>query len=155
MKITLDTNVLPADDLISHAGASCEFSVVNVTAREVEGTSYQVHLKALGVIAETAVLDESRLDEAVWAGDEEDRFEDVLRVISSGSFPKPGARDALTDPQRNQLRDAMILAAHLRDRRDIFVTIDRKAFIDHGRREALEAAFATKIMTPEEFRAAI
>jgi hypothetical protein len=45
----------------------------------------------------------------------------------------------------------MILCAHVRQGRDIFVTNDRKGFIDHGRRESLQAAFETRIMTEAEF----
>lgn len=47
----------------------------------------------------------------------------------------------------------MVLAAHLREGRDIFVTDDAKGFIKNGRREALEREFSTRVMTQAEFRA--
>lgn len=45
----------------------------------------------------------------------------------------------------------MILCAHVRDRRDILVSNDARAFIKAGRRESIEATFATRIMTVREF----
>lgn len=45
----------------------------------------------------------------------------------------------------------MNLEAHVREKRDIFVTADSKHFIRHGRREKLEALCSTRIMTVEEF----
>jgi hypothetical protein len=45
----------------------------------------------------------------------------------------------------------MIFEAHVRNRRDFFVTDDRRAFVNHGRRESLEAEFSTRILTPDEF----
>lgn len=153
MKVTLDTNILPADEIIRHAGDDYVFASVSVTAREVEGTSFEVHLEPLYPLAETAVFDESRWDEAAFSDD--DALERVLNIVSNGSFPKAGFRYSLTDRQTNQLRDAMIFATHVRDGRDIFVTVDSKAFIDHGRRECLEAEFATKIMTLDEFRTSL
>ena len=151
MKITLDTNVFPADDLIRAAAQGFEFATVSVSAREVAGTSIAVSLHFASTIAETAVFDESSWDECVWAGDEEP-LERLLLIIGGGSFPKQGSRNSLTKGQRNQLRDAMVLAAHLREGRDIFVTDDAKGFIFHGRREILEREFATRVMTQSEFR---
>ena len=56
IKITLDTDVLPADDLIEAAGGlDCEFAVVSVTRREVDGGSFAVYVDPLGGIHETAV----------------------------------------------------------------------------------------------------
>ncbi len=40
--MTLDTNVLPAEDLLEAArNLDCEFAVVSVTGREVEGTPFR------------------------------------------------------------------------------------------------------------------
>jgi hypothetical protein len=57
----------------------------------------------------------------------------------------------LTPGQHNQLRDALILEAHVREKRDIFVTTDTRAFVKHGRRARLEALCSTRIMTVDEF----
>jgi hypothetical protein len=45
----------------------------------------------------------------------------------------------------------MILEAHARDGRDVFVTRDRRGFINHGKREALQALCSTEIVHPDEF----
>jgi hypothetical protein len=88
----------------------------------------------------------------VFAGEsEEDCFETVLRIISNGSFPKPNAREDLTQGERTQLRDAMIFCTHVREGRDIFVTLDTKAFLRDGRKERLESLYKTRIMTRQQF----
>lgn len=74
-----------------------------------------------------------------------------MGIISDKGSPKQGQRDALTSGQRRQLRDAMIFCAHVRERREIFVTNDANAFIDEGRREKLERQFNTRIMKAAEF----
>jgi hypothetical protein len=150
-RITLDTNVVDTEGLTEAAQErGFELARVTVTDREVEGTSFQVHIIGLGEVAETAVWGESRWEHAVWASGESS-LEKILQIISNGSFPR--RRDSLTDGERRQLRDAMILEAHIRGGRDIFVTADHKAFIRDGRREQLEAAFKTQIMALEEFNA--
>jgi hypothetical protein len=101
-------------------------------------------------VREMAVLGEWRLGEAVLGGDEsQPMLEIILRVIGGGSFPPQ--RENLTRGERRQLRDAMILEAHYRDRRDVLVTEDAKAFINDGRREALETLCRTRIMRVDEF----
>ena len=106
-----------------------------------------------GPSPETLVLDESPLDSAVLGtSSAAHHLEQILTVISSGSFPNPGNRDNLTPGEGRQLRDAMILDAHSRVRRDIFVTKDEKGFIRKGRRGALEKLCSTRIMTPNEVR---
>ena len=58
MKVTLDTNILPADDLIaSILPGLFEFSIVSVTDREMGGSATQVNISN---IPETMVWDESR-----------------------------------------------------------------------------------------------
>lgn len=105
-----------------------------------------------GPIRETLVLDESRLGDAVLgAEDSADLMENILKVIAGGSFPRTGDRAHLSDGQRRQLRDAMILEAHTRHRRDIFVTKDERGFIRSGRRDDLQRLCSTRIMTPDEF----
>jgi hypothetical protein len=153
-KVTLDTNVLPADDLIQAARPfECEFAVVTVTAREVEGTPYEIHLAPCTTINETSVWGESKWGEAKWGSDVSgDTLDEILRIVSNGSFPRP--RTGLSDKQLRQLRDAMILEAHLRERRHIFVTGDTKAYVRHGRREKLAARFGVRIMLRQEFLSA-
>lgn len=72
----------------------------------------------LKVVRETAVFGESRWGEALFGGDADgDRYEQLLALLSSGGFPKPGQRDHLTEGQKHLQRDAMILAAHSREGR--------------------------------------
>lgn len=177
VKITFDTNVLPIEDLDSLVKDKLvELSVVSVTSRELEKHSLAVELKKLNEITETAVWDESRwgqakwgpviyetaivgesrLDESLVGSDKEvDVFEKLLEIISSGSFPKPGKRGNLSSGERRQLRDAMILTAHIRDGRDIFVTEDVKGFIGRNNeiKEKIESLFKTRIMRKQEFLA--
>ena len=47
----------------------------------------------------------------------------------------------------------MIFCAHVREKRDIFVTNDQRGFIRKQRRESLERAYSTKVMTKDEFMA--
>ncbi len=151
--ITLDTNTLPADDLrAALEPRGFDFAVVSVTDREVSGTSFAAFAASLRNVAEAAVWDESEWDKAVWGGQADGEcLERALAVISCGSFPPPAKRANLTAGHRRQLRDAMIFCAHVRERRDIFVTSDTTGFIDGGRREELAAQFATRIMTRAEF----
>jgi hypothetical protein len=149
---TIDTNVLPADDLIQLAKQK-GINVKVVSATHTEMSPGDPRLSDLEAIPETGVFGQSQFGICVFGGGEESSyFESVLQIITNGSFPKPGQRDQLNDAQRNQLRDAMILCSHARERRDIFVTDDRKGFIKHGRRDSLERILQTCIMTREEFR---
>lgn len=45
----------------------------------------------------------------------------------------------------------MILCAHVRAGRDILVTDDRRAFVDHGRRDEIAEVYRTWVMTSLEF----
>ena len=85
----------------------------------------------------------------MYGGTDDERLERIIAIISNGSFPKD--RNHLTGPQRNQFRDALILYAHVRERRDIFVSDDQRAFIRSDRRKLLETEFGTRIMTRGEF----
>lgn len=92
----------------------------------------------------------------VYASERDARtYEAILWVISSRGFPKPGHRAYLSKGLRNHLRDALILEAHVRHGRHIFVTADRRAFIRHGHREALQAVCRTTIVEPSELGAAV
>ena len=151
IKVTIDTDVLPADDLYQAAGdLDCDFAVVSVTEREMEGTRFTIHLNNIGSVPETGVYGEARFGQAVFAGEQSAQtLEQILRIISSNSFPR--SPSDLSEGQLHQLRDALILEAHIRDRRDIFITGDTRAFIRHGRREELRAAFGVRILTRSEF----
>jgi len=103
-------------------------------------------------IADMFVLGDSQIGTMVLASEMgADLLEQILRIISNGSFPKPGFRHHLTRGQRHQFRDALILASHVRERRDIFVSDDKRAFVNKGRREKLEDILGTRIMTAAEF----
>lgn len=155
-KITLDTNILPADDLRSALEPrGFNFAVVSVTERELGGSDLRVELQHLRAVEEPFVWGEGVWGKGLWGGkDDANRFERLLQVIGNYSFPPPGKREDLSAGQRRQLRDAMILTAHIRDGRDVFVTNDARAFINDGRRQKLVAEFGVRIMTRAEFVAA-
>lgn len=178
LRVTFDTNAVPANEEQEQRLRSAlkrrpaEIKVVSVTPRELENSSIQVKFEDL---PETAVWDETPWGGGVWGGKPvqevfalgESRletgvlggsgageaFEEILQIISNKSFPASGKRSQLSDGQRRQLRDAMIFEAHVRDRRDIFVSNDVKAFGRAGeqRRADLEKRFETRIMTLNEF----
>jgi hypothetical protein len=145
--VTIDTNILPADDLVAAVPpGKFEFSVVSVTDREGGGPS------SVDQVVETGVWDESSWSKAAWADSADgDCLEQVLAIVSARSFPQPDLRGSLTDGQRRQLRDAMIFCAHVRAGRHIFVTNDERGFVRGGRRQQLEQMFASRIMTRSEF----
>lgn len=153
MRVTLDTSVFPAEQAVTDgAKQGVRFCRVSVTDREVEGSSFEVHLKPLEEVPESFVLDESLIGKGVLAGAERAAdLDEILEVISNGSFPRD--RSNLTNGQRRQLRDAMILEAHCRSGGEVFVTEDRKAFIRGGRRQMLQELLGTRICTLDEFAA--
>lgn len=152
---TLDTNVFPAADLVRCAESlGIAAAVISVSRREVEGSTLEEELSALESIPEVAVWGDSRWDEAEWGSDDDSEcLERALALVSNGGFPEGTQREALSQGQCRQLRDAMILCAHVLAGRDVLVSNDRRAFVNNGRREAIEAAFATRVMTAEEFEA--
>lgn len=174
-KVTLDTNLLDKDKLSIIqkvvVGKSIEIVVVSVTEREIRGTNIKLPFVQIletgvwdesewgssvwgGSLNETFVLGESQLGNAVLGSDKiADLLEELLKVITNGSFPKRGNRDSLTPGQKRILRDAMILEAHCREKCDIFVSNDKKAFIgkDGELRKKLESLCSTKILTFDEF----
>ncbi len=150
--VTFDTTVDPDGQVVHLARAmGLNLAVVSVTNREAEGSSFEVTLKSLDAIPETGVWDESRWDDSVGGEAEVDgkRLEQILAIITSGSFPTE--REGLTKNQQHQLRDAMIFETHVRKSRDLFVTDDKKAFVNHGRRQLFEREFQTRILTSAEF----
>jgi hypothetical protein len=170
LRVTLDTKVLDSQGLetLSHAANDQPIEIAVVTVSERESGRPFVEFRTLlegavwdesewrravgsGPIKETLLLDESRLGGAVLGSDTRaDLLDSILTIITNGSFPKRGERDQLSDPQRRQLRDAMILEAHARHQRDIFVTKDERGFIRNGRRAQLEQLRATRILTNDE-----
>lgn len=149
--VTLDTDVFPADELMDLArGLNFSFARVTVTDRETSGTSFESQLIGLEQLLEPAVWGESNWGEAVWT-EEGSRLEEILQVISNRSFPRN--RASLSKGHLHQLRDAMILDAHVRENRDIFVSNDSTAFMNEGRRELLQKRLQTVILTKEEFEA--
>jgi hypothetical protein len=152
-RATIDTNVFPAEALMARAReAGIEVVAVSVSAREVRGSSLEEEVAEIAVLLESAVWSESTWDNAVWPSeDDEADLEKALQILSNGSFPPRDRRAKLPPGQLRQLRDAMILCAHVRARRDVLVSNDAKAYIKAGRREALEAAFTTRVMTVVEF----
>lgn len=182
LRVTIDTNVLDADKVerigTAVEGLDVEIKTTTVTLREdgraappappssppvaETGVVYDeshydsgaIYAGGGGVIYETWVLGESPLGSAVLGDDDApSRFEAILHVIGTASFPKLGLRDSMTPGQKRQLRDAMILEAHAREGRDVLISDDRKGFIgkDGENRRRLEALCATKIMTVDEF----
>jgi len=155
LKITLDTNTFPLERAMAAATRiRADVVVTTVTAREVHGTKFEPELSTLKLLPETWVLGESPLGTAV-LGSEADTacYEQALRIVSNGAFPRPGARDALSDGQRRQLRDAIIFCAHVREKRDILVSDDIAAFGGEGspQRQQIEALGKTRVMTLPEF----
>jgi hypothetical protein len=174
--VTVDTNILDEDKLAcikeAATGLPIEFSLVTVTERERPGSAAALQVKS--TLLETMVWDESDWDSCTWGGPipettvigewplgqavlgaegEKDLLESVLQVISNGSFPKVGDRDNLTAGQRRQLRDAMILEAHVREQHDILLSDDTRAFGGDGSdlRAKLEYLCGTRIMGADEF----
>lgn len=150
---TLDTNVFPAEALVQRAARlGIEAAVITVSRREVEGSTLDEEVSALESIAETGVFGESRYGEPVFGSQSDaECLERALELLSNRAFPRIGNRERMTNGQRRQLRDAMILCAHVRSKRHLLVSNDRKAFVNKGRREAIAATFCARVMTVAEF----
>jgi hypothetical protein len=146
--LTFDTTTKPDEPLVLKAiEAGWDVAFASVSPREAAGKNFEVSL-----VPELGVWDESGWGDARWAdGSSSECLERILAIVSNGSFPKN--RNRLTDGQLHQLRDAMILEAHVAAQRQVFVTDDRKAFLKGGRREQIEALFQTRLRTSHEFAA--
>jgi hypothetical protein len=153
--VTFDTNVFPAEPLVGRARRlGMVVATTSVSRREVEGSSLEEEIRAFELVVEGMVFGESRWGEAMLTKPEESAcLERMLALLSNGAFPARGRRDDLSHGQRRQLRDAMILCAHVRERRDLFVSNDRRAFVDGGRRKAIEGELGIRVMTVAEFEA--
>jgi hypothetical protein len=177
LRVTIDTNVLDKEKIarIQEAAAGLDVELAFTTVAERERPGSVLEFVVTDQVRDTMVWGEGRWDEAVWGGpvyesailgesvvglavlggdDSASRLEGILRVVGSGSFPKPGQRDNLNRGERNQLRDAIALEAHARKGRDVFVSDDVTAFGrsgDDARRQRLEGLCQTRIVTVDEF----
>lgn len=151
--VTFDTNLVDDQRLLTAAQrAGFKVAHTSVTDRELSGSGVASAEGRKAQLFETGLVGESVAGMFVPGAEHEStNLEAILDVISSGSFPRGENREHLSNGQRRQLRDAMILSTHVRERREIFVTNDRRGFVDNGRREFFEEQFGTKIMTGEEF----
>lgn len=89
-KVTFDTNAKPTDRVVEAAiAAGCYVTYASVSLREAGDTDFEVELKKYDRVPELAVWDESDWNEARWADEpSSERLENILNVISNGSFPK-------------------------------------------------------------------
>lgn len=152
--VTVDTNVLPLESLARKAlEKGYRIFLACTSDREADGCIGILPGVEIMRIPGPVVWGETRVeDQAFWALDGDSaRFDRLLEVISSGGFPRTGAKAPLTKGQHRQLRDAMVFFAHIRAGHSIFVSNDTKGFINCGRRKLLEAEFATRILTTAEF----
>jgi len=151
--VTLDTNLVD-DERVATAARTAGFDIMHttVTDRELDGSGVAAVADRKAEIVEALVLGESAVGASVLGSDSDAiNFENLLKVISNGAFPAMGKRENLSTGQRRQMRDAIIFCAHIREKRCVFVTNDKKGFIDDGRRELLEGKFGTRILTGDEF----
>jgi hypothetical protein len=105
-RVTVDTNVFPIEEIERlSADRDVELFRVTVADRELEGTSITMP-STVSQTAESFVIGESRIGEGAIASEVGPLiFEQVLEVISSGSFPKQGNRRAAKATEgRNDLR---------------------------------------------------
>lgn len=167
LTVTLDTNCADDSELVAlmrECGA--QIALVTTTDREARGTSFKVVFEGIDRVSEPGLWGEGGWGTSMWGGgpvvdyrDENGNavkghpFEAILTVVSNCSFPPRGKRDKLTVGQRQQLRDAMILCAHVQHRRSIFVSNDVRAFIKGGRQEKLQSMFDIRIMAATEAHA--
>lgn len=151
--VTFDSTAEPNSAVVLAAiNAGWHVAFVSVSVREAQFTDFCVEIKKHDLVPELGVWEESSWDEARWADESSgDRLEKILAIISNSGFPK--SRNQLSEGQRHQLRDAMILEAHVAAERTTFVTDDLRAFITHGRRERLENLLSTRILSSFEFKA--
>jgi hypothetical protein len=160
LRVTLDTNVLDQRTLPAIEAAvqdlPVELAAVTVSDREQRSFTRSRAAPA-ALVHETGMWDESGWDTSVWGSPQDGEvFRDVLAVMSSNNRAlSTKSPDAMSDGERRLFRDALIFQAHVRDRRGILMTNDLRGFIgkDGTIRATLEARYATRIMTPDEFRA--
>ena len=149
--VTLDTNIDEQNHSVLLVRASRHgytFAYAVTSLNEVEGTSFEEGVRSSLRVPDIGRWGELRWDESRWPNEASIvRLLAIEKIIAGGPLPEVG----LTDGQINQRRDAAILEAHVAAGRDVFLTLDRKAFISHGRREQLETLLQTRILTIQEF----
>ncbi len=134
--------------IADEAGVLIEIAATTVSERE-KGVPSRTAVR----LQEVFVIGESAFGVGVLGSEQSaSMYDAILGIISNNSFPTPDERELLPKGYQRQVRDAMVLEAHGRAGRDIFITGDATGFIGWGRRERLEALCSTKIMTLEEFR---
>lgn len=149
--VTVDTNIFPIADIENLAlKAGYMLEVISVTNRELEATDLSETAGKLTETLETLHFGEGAWGRAVWGSiTDAEHFEAILHIISSGGYPKD--RENVTPKQKNQRRDALILQAHIRSGKTIFISNDERGFVKHGKREKLETMFDVTIFTRLEF----
>lgn len=176
--MTIDTSVVAGDMhrlRASAAGLGIEFVMTTVTQRENFGqmassgipegstdtqrptASAVFDWSSLAVIDETAILDESRVGMAVLGGNESAALlQRILGMMRNDKSSKPQLGGERSCGEMHQLRDALMLEAHVRSGHDILVSNDVKGFIGKTgeTRAHLEELCETRIMTVDEFCAA-
>jgi len=106
-----------------------KFELIEIHEVQIESQTNKNKRKVLPV----AVWDQTKWDEAVWA-DEDNSYDKIRELIG-----------------KHNIKDAITLEAHIRNRFDYFITEDKDEFIRNGRREELEKAFPSlKILTVTE-----
>jgi hypothetical protein len=150
--VTFDSTTQPGDDIVLMAiNAGWDVAFTSVTFRENLDPEVKLALNNHHGLPELGVWGESSWGDARWADEAiGNRLEQLLGIISNGSFPKD--RNNLTENELHQLRDAIVLEAHAAHGRIVFVSDDAKAFINQHRREKLETLFQTRILTTAEFQ---
>ena len=151
LSITLDSSVIDDERILTLCKANdWDLARVSITDRETENTGFHVLLEPLNKISAIFICGESKLgDDILGSKHQADVFDTILDIISTKAFPKDHSN--LSKGEKMQRRNAMILQAHIRERRDVFITIDKKAFIKGELRAKLEDKFNVKIMTVCEF----
>lgn len=152
--VTLDTSVV--DDLElrnSIKAAAYSEAVVTVTVRELKSPKFRQYIESTERLNEAAVWGESPWG-SKWGGQvcgpERLSLKDIIRIITNGSSFD---FTSMSEGQLHQLRDALIIQAHSLEKRDFFVTNDKRGFINNGRREKFGQKLGVQIFTADEFKA--
>ena len=88
--------------------------------------------KVKNKILPVGVWNHSRWDEFLWASDEDNTYEELMKIVGN-----------------DKIEDAMHLEAHIRNKHDYFVTEDNDFL---HKREILNEKFGVIILTPNELQ---
>ena len=93
------------------------------------------------------IPDGKNLDDVIgWTNDEFSEIIKKIREIHSPEFTKlANFKNLKINKKMNKWTDWKILAFHVLNKRDYFVTIDEKGFIKDGRKEKFESTFNIQI----------